>query len=128
MVHVQHAVHQVEIQAHDAGHAAQLVADQTFFRGAIHVGDAVFGRARAIDGGAGQGRRRAGGWRGRACVLAGAATCRLRCGGRRWFMRVLLGMVVLVIVLVVMLVIVIVAIVRHRFILQDSCMLPLETL
>ena len=47
-------------------------------------------------------------------------------------MRVWLGMVVLVIVLmivlVVMLVIVIVAIVWHRFILQDSCMLPLETL
>jgi hypothetical protein len=40
MHHRQHALHQVEFQALDRRHAAQLLADQRFFGGAIHLHDA----------------------------------------------------------------------------------------
>ena len=128
VVHIEHAVHQIEIEAHHAGHRGQLVADQAFFRRAIHVGDAVLGRARAGDGGAGQGRRGRGGRRRSACMLAGTATGRLGRSGRGAFVLVLVLMLMLMVVLMVVVLRVFMAIVRHRIIFQDSCMLSLETL
>jgi retron-type reverse transcriptase len=41
--HGQGAPHQVEIELHHAGHAAQLAPDQRFFRGAVHVLDVIDG-------------------------------------------------------------------------------------
>ena len=53
MLHGEHALHEVEGEAGDAGHSGQLLPDERLFHGAVHVEDAVHG-ARG-----GRGRQRA---------------------------------------------------------------------
>ncbi|MCL6485316.1 MAG: hypothetical protein I4O49_14320 [Janthinobacterium lividum] len=61
-------------------------------------------------------------------MLAGTAAGRLVRSGRGAFVLVLMLMLMLMVVLMVVVLRVFMAIVRHRIIFQDSCMLSLETL